>query len=276
MPERDLKPDPDVVVSTSGLRVRRGGTEVLSGVDIDIRAGEWVAVIGPNGAGKTTLLHVLGGLLSSGGTDVQLSGRVSVLGVDPRLAARRRMARTVALMPQRPVVPAGMSVADLVLLGRTPHIGRWGVEARADREIVTNALARLDLTKVADRLATTLSGGELQRVVLARSLAQQPSVLLLDEPTSALDLGHQQSVLDLVDELRAEANLTVVAAMHDLTLAGQYAERLLLLDAGQVVADGPPGHVLTVELLSKVYDARVQVHHTPDGPVVIPVRTPWP
>jgi iron complex transport system ATP-binding protein len=260
-------------VEIRGLEVRRRGVRVLRGVDLEIGAGAWVAVVGPNGAGKTTLLHVLGGLLDP--RAATLIGTVQVTGLDPRRAGRRRTARRVALVPQRPVVPAGLRVRDLVLLGRTPHIGVLGGESSRDRAAVTEALDRLHLTHLSGRVATELSGGELQRVVLARALVQQPAVVLLDEPTSALDIGHQQTVLDLVDRLRREEGLTVVAAMHDLTLAGQYAERLIVLDAGEVIADGPPSHVLTPQLMAKVYEARVRVLDSPDGPVVVPVRDEW-
>mgnify|MGYP000308053801 CR=1 FL=1 len=263
------------VVRTDRLRLSRGRHEVLAGLDIEVRAGEWVAVIGPNGAGKTTLLQVLGGLLGRRGGDAVVSGGLDVVGLDPRSAPRRAIARQVALVPQRPVVPPGASVADLVLLGRTPHLGPWGVETRTDHRVVGVALGRLGLAGFAHREAATLSGGELQRVILARALVQQPRLLLLDEPTSALDIGYQQSVLDLVDRLRVEDGLTVVAAMHDLTLAGQYADRLVLLDQGLVVAEGPPCHVLTVEFLVKVYGARIRVLETVDGPVVVPVRREW-
>ena len=129
---------------------------------------------------------------------------------------------------------------ELIGLGRTPHIARFGSETRSDREVVDDVIERLDLVEFENRSASALSGGELQRVVLARALAQQPRVLLLDEPTSALDIGHQQQVLDLVDSMRRASELTVIAAMHDLTSAAQYGQRLILLDRGRIVADGPP------------------------------------
>jgi iron complex transport system ATP-binding protein len=260
-------------VRVSRLHVRRRDAEVLAGVDLEVRAGEWVGLIGPNGAGKTTLLHLLAGLLHR--RDAAVRGEIGVAGLDPRRARRRAMARRVALVPQRPVVPPGLAVRDYVLLGLAPHLSPWAPESPRDRAAVGVVLDRLALTALAARPAAELSGGELQRVVLARAVVQRPAVLLLDEPTSALDIGHQQAVLDLVDRLRGEEGLTVVAAMHDLTLAGQYADRLVLLDAGQVAADGPPGHVLTPELLRKVYEARVRLVDTPDGPVVVPVRDEW-
>jgi iron complex transport system ATP-binding protein len=182
------------------------------------------------------------------------------------------MARLVALMPQRPVVPEGMTVRELVTLGRTPHLRRFGSESAEDRDAVTRTLGRLELTALADRPAVEVSGGELQRVVLGRALAQEPQVLLLDEPTSALDIGHQQSVLDLVGQLRLQDELTVVAAMHDLTLAGQYGRRVVLMHQGRVVADAAPAEVLRPALLSEVYGARVEVLARDAGPAVLPVR----
>lgn len=142
----------------------------------------------------------------------------------------------------------------------------------ADRDVVRDVIDRLELGDVADRLVTELSGGELQRVVLARALAQQPSVLILDEPTSALDVGHQQQVLELVDRMRSADGITVIAAMHDLTLAGQYADRMVMLRSGRVVADGAPAEVLTAQRIADVYDARVEVVQRGANIAVLPVR----
>ena len=252
-------------ITCRGLRVSRDRTPILHGVDLTVPAGSWVSLVGPNGSGKTTLMFALAGLIGS-------TGHVEIEGMTPRGVGRRRLARTVAMMPQRPVVPDGVTARELISLGRTPHIPRFGTESASDVVVVDTIIHRLDLHDLSGRIATTLSGGELQRVVLARALAQQPRVLLLDEPTSALDIGHQQQVLDLVDELRRETGLTVVAAMHDLTSAAQYGERLALLADGRVVADGPPGAVLTGERIAQVYGARVEVVARADGPAVLPLR----
>lgn len=252
-------------VECLGVGVERGGVSAVTGVDLEVDPGDWVAVVGPNGAGKTSLLHALAGLLPS-------TGRIRVAGLDPARSTRRRMAGVVALMPQSPIVPEGVSVRELVRLGRTPHLRRFGTESAADRAAVERTIDRLGLTELADRPAVELSGGELQRVVLGRALAQEPRVLLLDEPTSSLDVGHQQSVLDLVDTMRLEDGLTVVAAMHDLTLAGHYGRRVVLLHEGRVVADGSPGTVLEPSRLAEVYGARVEVLHRDAGPAVLPLR----
>jgi cobalamin transport system ATP-binding protein len=165
-----------------------------------------------------------------------------------------------------------MTVAEYVLLGRTPYVPYFGTESRSDVEAVERALRRLDLTALASRRLGTLSGGERQRAVLARALAQGTEVLLLDEPTSALDVGRQQQVLEFVDRLRAQQRLTVLSAMHDLTLAAQYAERLLLLDGGVVVADGPPREVVTEARVAAHYGATVRVIDDEAGLAVVPRR----
>ncbi|MDV7999906.1 ABC transporter ATP-binding protein [Rhodococcus sp. IEGM 1408] len=258
-------PEESPALYCRGLHVARGGVPVLHGVDLTVTAGSWISLVGPNGSGKTTLLYALAGLIPA-------RGEVRVTGLAPRRAGRRTVARTVALMPQRPIVPEGVSARELIRLGRTPHIPRFGSESAHDHEVVERVIDRLGLHDLAPRIATTLSGGELQRVVLGRSLAQEPRVLLLDEPTSALDIGHQQQVLDLVDSMRRESGLTVVAAMHDLTSAAHYGERLVLLDAGRIVADGTGEDVLTVDRLAQVYDARVEVLDRRDGRAVLPLR----
>ncbi|MFA5710806.1 ABC transporter ATP-binding protein [Mycolicibacterium sp.] len=259
------------VVSCADLTVVRRETSVLRDVHLRVAAGEWVSVVGPNGAGKTTLLHVLAGLIPTG-KDARLTGTVRVAGLDPQAARRPQIAAAVALMPQRPTVPDGVSVTELITLGRTPHIPRFAMPSAADRQVVRDAIERLDLGGVAERPVTELSGGELQRVVLARALAQQPSVLILDEPTSALDVGHQQQVLELVATMRDADGLTVIAAMHDLTLAGQYADRMVMLRDGRVVADGAPAEVLTVARIAEVYQARVEVVQRGGNVAVLPVR----
>jgi iron complex transport system ATP-binding protein len=250
----------------SSVSVELAGTPVVRDVSATVERGEWVALIGPNGAGKTTLLRALAGL-------VPYAGTIHIGGEDAGALARAQLARRLALLPQTPLVPDDMSVADYVLLGRTPHVGYFGSEGVEDVAAVVAALEQLDLLVFARRRLGSLSGGERQRALLARALAQDAPTLLLDEPTAALDLGRQQQVLELVDELRAERSLTVVAAMHDLTLAAQFADRLLLLDGGEVVASGPPPDVLTPELVALHYGAAVRVVGDPEhGLAVIPSR----
>jgi iron complex transport system ATP-binding protein len=238
---------------------------LVDSVNLEAGDGEWVSVIGPNGAGKTTLLRAIAALMDADGV-IELAGR------RVQDMATRERARMIALVPQNPVVPGRMDVIDYVLLGRTPHIPLFGTEKPGDVSAATAVLAQLDLDGLAGRALETLSGGELQRVMLARALAQAAPVLLLDEPTTALDVGHQQEVLDLVDDLRRSRGLTVVSTMHDLTLAGQYADRLVMLAGGRVVATGDAVDVLTEANVARYYGARVRVLHEPDGTVVLPVR----
>jgi iron complex transport system ATP-binding protein len=247
------------------VTVRLGGRAVVRDVDLDVPRGEWVGLIGPNGAGKTTLLRALAGL-------VPYEGSVAVHGRPTAELARREWSRAVAVVPQEPVTPPWMTVAEYVLLGRTPHLGQLARESGNDRAAVSRTLARLDLLDERDRLLGTLSGGERQRVVVARALAQEASIVLLDEPTAALDIGHQQQALELLDTLRAESELTLVAAMHDLTLAAQYADRMVLLDRGRVEADGTPDEVLTEEAIARHYAAQIRVVRVDDRLAVVPAR----
>jgi iron complex transport system ATP-binding protein len=171
-------------------------------------------------------------------------------------------------------MPEDMTAAEYVLLGRNPYVGYFGNESKHDRMMVARVIERLDLEEFAERRLGTLSGGERQRLVIARALAQEAPIMLLDEPTSALDIGHQQQALELVDSLRREHGFTVVSAMHDLTLAGLYSDRLALLHQGHCVATGPAEQVLKAETLSEFYGVSVSVHHEPDGTVVVvPRRT---
>jgi iron complex transport system ATP-binding protein len=243
-----------------------GSARVVDGVSFGVEDGEWVALIGPNGAGKTTLLRALVGL-------VPHTGRISLYGRDARAFPRRELARHIALVPQVPLLPATTTVFEYVLLGRTPHLSYFATEGRSDRDAVRDALARLDLEPFAERTLGSLSGGERQRATLARALAQESPVMLLDEPTTALDVGRQQQVLEIVDELRGDRSLTVLSSMHDLTLAGQYAQRLVLLDSGRIAAEGTARDVLTRPLIAEHYGADVRVVGEPDsGVVVVPVR----
>jgi cobalamin transport system ATP-binding protein len=255
-------------LALDGLSVTLGGARVVDRLSAAVEDGEWVALIGPNGAGKTTALRAVAGLVGH-------EGCVRVFEEDTRRLARKHLARSVALVPQVPVIPGGMTVRAYVLLGRTPYLSYLGSERHADHVAADAALEQLDLVPFARRRLDTLSGGERQRATLARALAQDAPILLLDEPTAALDVGRQQQVLEIVDALRASRGLTVLSTMHDLTLAGQYADRLLLLDRGRLVAGGSAEEVLTRALITEHYGAEVDVLDAPgSGFVVVPVRRP--
>jgi iron complex transport system ATP-binding protein len=253
-------------IELRGVSVALDGRPVLHDLTLQVPSGARLGLIGPNGSGKSTLLRAVAGL-------VRHRGRIRVGDAAPAALPRRELARRIAVVPQHPVLPPGATVGDYVLMGRTPYVPYLGSESRRDLAIVASVLDRLDLTGLAGRRLDSLSGGERQRAVLARALAQQAPVLLLDEPTTGLDVGHQQQVLELVDELRAALDLTVVSAMHDLTLAGQFADELVLLDGGRVAAAGPARTVLTERVISRHYHASVRVLEDPaGGVVVIPVR----
>jgi iron complex transport system ATP-binding protein len=259
--------------SCRDLTVRLGVSVVLQSLDLRARAGEWIGILGPNGAGKSSALRALSGVLRTQGSAVEVSGAVEVGGQNLAELDRKAIGRLIAVVPQAPIIPVGMTVFDYALLGRTPHLGWFGRPGREDRVIVSELLERLDLGRFGDRLLTSLSGGERQRAVIARALAQQAPVLLLDEPTSALDVGHQQQVLELVDELRVQHGLVVLSAMHDLTLAGQYAHHLVLLVDGVGVGCGSPAEVLVAEVLERHYNARLRSVHSADGRIaVVPTR----
>ncbi|HEY7875764.1 MAG TPA: ABC transporter ATP-binding protein, partial [Actinomycetota bacterium] len=241
-----------IPITVRSLSAAYDGAQVVHELSFEVPTGTWLTMIGPNGAGKTTVLRAMAGL-------VDFSGDITIGGDRVAALPRRKLARLVAYVPQRPLIPAGSTVTDYVLMGRNPYIRYLASESRTDLDAVAGVLERLDLGEFAGREVARLSGGEIQRAVLARALAQEAPVLLLDEPTSALDVGHQQQVLELVDRLRREEGLTVVSTMHDLTLAGQYSEEFLLLDGGRAVARGPAPDVLREDLIARHYGATVEI-----------------
>lgn len=256
---------PDAMIEVDGVSVEIDGARLLHDVHLRVDAGEWVGVLGPNGAGKSTLVRTLAGACPH-------TGRIRLADRDAAGFRARERALRVAVVPQTPIIPAGIAVRDYLLLGRNPHVPRFGIEGPDDHAAVDAVLDRLGLTGFRNRRLDSLSGGERQRVVLGRALAQDTSILVLDEPTSALDIGHQQEVLDLVDELRLERGLTVLSTMHDLTLAGQYADRLVMLAHGRVIADGTAREVLDPDLLRATFSVNVRVIHDVDGLSVLPIR----
>ena len=254
-------------VTMSELELREVGVAygravAVASFSTTVGSGEWLGLIGPNGAGKSSLLRAVVGLAACTG-EVRVDGEL--------MASRspRRRAQLVAYVPQEPLIPDDMTGAEYVLLGRSPYVGYFASPTRHDREMVAGVLERLDLGSFALRRLGTLSGGERQRLVIARALAQEAPILLLDEPTSALDIGHQQQALELVARLRREHGLTVVSAMHDLTLAGLYSDRLALLHEGRCVAAGTAQEVLQAATLAEFYGVQVTVRHEIDGTVVV-------
>jgi iron complex transport system ATP-binding protein len=230
---------------------------VLHEVSLEVGRGEFVGLIGPNGCGKTTLLRVASGILPP------VSGRVQVAGENIRHLARRRLAKTMACLLQDFSLDLPFTVREVALMGRWPHLPRFGWETRQDHQVAQRAMELADVSHLADRPITKISGGERQRAFIAMCLAQQPQVLLLDEPTNHLDIAHQLSLLDLIRSLNRQAGMTVLAVFHDLNLASEYCDRLLLLDCGRVDVEGSPQDVLTANRIGKVYDANVLVEPNP-------------
>lgn len=240
-----------------------GKATLLHSTNLQVSAGEWVSIIGPNGAGKSTLLRAIVGAAKA-------TGEVLIDGRSLRAMKGMERARHLAWVPQNPTIPAGFHVLDYVLLGRTPHRHLLAAERPNDLVVVHQVLDDLDLGEFANRDVASLSGGERQRVIIARALAQEAPVLLLDEPTTALDLGHQQEVLLLLDRLRSNGH-TIISTMHDLSLAGQFADRLVLLADGEIAVEGGAEDVLTEQNLAEYYNACVQVTHD-NGVVTITPR----
>ena len=241
------------------------GRLVLQNVAVSITAGEFVGLIGPNGSGKTTLLRVISGVLPARHGEVWLAGHKL------REMGRRDVAKIVAHLLQDRVLGLAFSVREVVLMGRSPHLPRFGGETERDLAIAERAMELANVSHIADRPITEISGGERQRAFIAMCLAQEPQVLLLDEPTSHLDIGHQLSVLNLIRNLNRQTRMTVVAVFHDLNLAAEYCDRLVLLDQGTVVVAGTPAEVLTTEMIQNVYRAKVFIGRNPvsDGPHVV-------
>jgi iron complex transport system ATP-binding protein len=241
---------------------------VLDDVSLEVRAGERVAIVGANGAGKTTLLKLMADLLRPRAGVVRLGPR------DVRAFSRREFAKQVGMVPQELTMPFSFTARELVECGRTAYMPLFSAPTVADRDVVDAAMASTATTPFRNRSVGELSGGERQRVVIAMALAQEPSIMLLDEPTQHLDLTRQGEILDLLVELGRERRLSIVATMHDLNLAAQYFDRLIVIAGRGVVADGPPAAVMRADVLEAAYGGRLDFVTTPSrgAPIVLPAR----
>lgn len=254
------------MLKIQNLSVDYGTRRILHEVSFDVQSGEVLALIGPNGAGKSTLIRAVSGVIPIAG------GHVRTDGVDFAVLSPLQRARYVATVPQAVSLPPAYTVWETVLFGRTPYLGFLGQPSKTDEEIAHQALARVSAVPFADRRVGELSGGEQQRILLARALCQSTPILLLDEPTAHLDLQYQVSLLEVVHELAHKDNLAVLIALHDLNLAGHYADRIALMVAGRIKAEGKPEEVLRRELIEEAYCLPVQVVKHPflDIPLVLP------
>lgn len=248
------------------LSVAYGNRQVLSAISLDLLPGQVLGIIGPNGSGKSTLVRALSGVIPL------KYGTISVGGKDLTHSPASQRARWIAVVPQALQMPPAFTAWETVLLGRTPHLNWFGQVSPRDEEIVRKAMTRTRTLELADRPVGELSGGEQQRVLLARAIAQTTPVLMLDEPTSHLDLQYQVSLLDQVSTLAHDENLAVLLVVHDLNLVARYADRVAMLVEGRLIASGKPGEVLTPGLLSRVYQVPLQVLPTgrADQAVILP------
>lgn len=256
-----------ITLQLSHLCAGYGRQLILRDCSLTVNAGEVVALVGPNGAGKSTLIRAVSGVVSV------RSGQVRLNGDDLLRLSPVRRARLIAVAPQMIHLPEAFTVGEIVLMGRTPHLPFWAGEGKHDCEIAWAAMRRTQVDSLHDRHAAELSGGEQQRVVIARALTQQPAVLLLDEPTAHLDLKFQMDVLELIRSLAAEQGLAILMTLHDLNQAAVYADRVALMQQGQIAAQGAAREVFTVEQLSQVYGVRVAVSEHPahGTPLVAPI-----
>ncbi|MFG3286607.1 ABC transporter ATP-binding protein [Streptomyces sp. NPDC048111] len=259
-------------LTASGLTLAYEDRTVVQGLDLAVPDGRVTVIVGPNACGKSTTLRALGRLLKPRG------GAVLLDGTELARIPTRKIAQSIGLLPQSPVAPEAITVADLVSRGRQPHQHWWQQWSEADERAVTDAMARTDVASLADRPVDELSGGQRQRVWIAMALAQETDVLLLDEPTTYLDIAHQVEVLDLVRQLNHERGRTVVMVLHDLNQAARYADHLVAMRGGRVVAEGEPGDVVSVGLVREVFGLEAVVIPDPvtGSPLVVPgaPRTP--
>jgi len=249
------------ILSADNISLNFRDKSILSNVSLNVSAGEFFVIIGPNGAGKTSLLKILSGLQKP------QAGSVVLKGENITSYRRRNISQILAIVPQQIEIGFPFTVKDAVIMGRTPHLGILGMEGKNDFRIAEEAMRFTEVSHLADRKLFQLSGGELQRVIIARAICQQPDIILLDEPTTALDPSHQLKIMDLMERFRKQHATTIVMVSHDLNLASMYGDRLLLLKEGKVVKTGTPKSVLNKELLEESYGCKMQVDESPLGGV---------
>jgi iron complex transport system ATP-binding protein len=245
------------VIKAEGVGFAYTDEEVLQDISFDVVPGEFLSVIGPNGSGKTTLLKLLYRHLSP------LEGTIYLNNTPIENISRRNLSQKIAVVSQVPQFHFGLSALELVLMGRSPHMGLLAFEGKADFEIATEAMTLTDVSDLKDRSIFSLSGGELQRVVIARALAQEPEAMLLDEPTSYLDIKHQIGVCQLLKTMNKDRGITIIGVFHDINLASCFSDRVMVMKDGRIKGFGPPEDMITKEILESVYGCQVYVDENP-------------
>ncbi len=248
-------------ITLENIQYSYARTPVLRDITFSVSPGDFFIVIGPNGSGKTTLMKLIAGIAQPG------TGMLKILDRPIHSYSRKILARQIAFVPQSVPIDFPFTVKEVVLMGRAPYQGVLGLENKEDIEKMHQAITFTGMAHLADRKMNQLSGGECQRAFIARAICQEPSVLLLDEPTASLDLSHQIRIMDLMEKLKAEKQITIVMVSHDVNLAAMYGNRLLLLDKGRIAEIGPPREVLTYQNLEKSYGCTLLVDKNPLGDV---------
>ncbi len=259
-------------VRLENIEFSYGKLPVIRGITTDFIDGELVSIVGPNGAGKTTLLKIISGLIQPA------QGEVDILGEQIGQISSKERGKLICSVPQNPKLPSDMKLIDFVLLGRNAHLNLTRWESDQDIQKAMTAMRLTDIEELAERNLGQISGGELQRGMLAMAITQESPVMLLDEPTSNLDLSHQSKVLNLISKMHNEKNRTTIMAIHDLTLAAQYSTRMILISEGVIFADGKPTEVLTESNIAATYGADVVIIPHPKGgsPVILPTSEDYP
>jgi iron complex transport system ATP-binding protein len=251
----------NIAIDVQNLSHAYGNSPVLKNLTFSVRTSDFFIIIGPNGSGKTTLLKTISGILKP------QNGQLKILERSIENYTRKALARTVALVPQKVPVDFPFTVKEVVLMGRSPYLGMLGLEQQSDLEIARQAITFTEIEHLVHRKLDQLSGGEQQRVFIARAICQQPQIILLDEPTASLDLSHQVRLMDLMEKLKQEQGVTVMMVSHDLNLAAMYGDRLLLINDGGIVRIGTPDEVLTFQTLEEVYGCTLLVDNSPLGKI---------
>jgi iron complex transport system ATP-binding protein len=246
-------------ITAKNLSHSFGEDLVINNVSFQVPKHDFFIIIGPNGSGKTTLMKTIAGILKP------QNGKLNILNRSIDQYHRKALARTIAFVPQITLADFPFTVTEIVLMGRSPYLGILGLEEKNDFEIARQAIAFMGLENLAHRKLDQLSGGEQQRVFIARAICQEPDIILLDEPTASLDLAYQVRIMDLMEELKTKKGITVVMVSHDVNLAAMYADRLLLLHNGQVMCQGLPREVITYQFLEAAYGCTLLVDESPLG-----------